>query len=218
MSPDKITYKRYLATARIIGQIEGGVPKNAEMIKTWLETKGVSKADIYQDTLAAMGKEEAADGAEAAQADLTEKNWCGFKCGDRGLYIEARQIKAAFKEAANVCKGMIGLTAARSKLAERVWIRGIDNPEAIWLGTEKPDGTEERVVHAMTRRGPISSIKRTDYVNAPTLEFELEVLNDGTFTEETLRELLVYMGKNGIGANRSQSAGQFELVSFGAMN
>ena len=211
-----IDYKNYTAEIEIIGQIEGGVPKDPAIIKTWLETKGISSADVYQETVAAMGGE--ANGDEL-QADASEKHWCGFKSGDVGLYIETRQIKAALKEAANVNKDALTkynpkLKQAKARIAERVFIYELDDPDQIPLGRETPSGTEQRVVHAMSRRGPVHSIKLTDYVSAPILSFRIEVLDDGLFTKEALTALLEYMGRNGIGSNRSQGAGQFKLLEL----
>lgn len=208
----KVGYIIYRVVLQITNRLEGGVPKDPAVIKSWLETKGISSADVYQETVAEVGTDVA-----EAQEEAARKNWCGFKEDkEKGLFIEARQVKAAFKEAANVLRGLLGITAAKSKLAERVWVKSVDpkSPETIWLGQNETDGCEERVVHAMTRRGPISSIKRTDYVDHPSVEFLIEVLDDGLFKREVLEELLTYMGKNGLGANRSQGAGQFEVSSF----
>ena len=209
----KVGYLIYRVVIKIIGQIEGGVPKDPSVMKTWLETKGISSADVYRDTLNAMG--ESAN-VEVLQEAAIQKSWCGFKQGPKGLYIEARQIKAALKEAANVLKDLLGIRNARSRLAERVWVRGTEpgSPEAVWLGVEKPDDFKDSVVHAMTRMGPVNSFKRTDFVTAPQIEFDVEVLNDKMFTLDVLKDILNYMGRNGLGANRSQGAGKFKLVSI----
>lgn len=210
---DKINYTRYQVIMQCIGRIEGGVPKNPAVIESWLATKGKSQADIVQATQEAMGM-ESLDAAVAA-VEAVQKNWCGFKCGPQGLYIEARQIKAALKEAANITREQLGIKNARSKLAERLWIIGAgEDHEQILLGKSEPDGYEERAVHAWVKMQQVHSIKRTDYVSRPKLEFIIEVLDDAIFKPELLRELFIYVGKNGIGANRSQGAGVCELVSM----
>lgn len=213
-----IKYKSYRAEIQFLNQLHGGIPKDPEVIKTWLETKGISDADILRKTCEAMGVD--AEGVDDATQKTIDKSAMGFKIGERGLYIEARMVKSAFKEAANVNREFLRahnskLAMARARCAERVWVRGVDDVEKIWLGREDPDGVEQRFVHLKDRFGnPVSAIKLVDYVNAPRLEFVIEVIDDNLFTEEVLRDLLEYMGRNGLGANRSQGAGLFELVSF----
>jgi hypothetical protein len=97
----------------------------------------------------------------------------------------------------------------KSKLAERVFVE----PAMILLGKE-PDGTDERVVHVMTAMGPRSSFKKYDYYDAPEISFTLKVLNDGVVTEHHLRTILEYAQDNGLGADRSQGFGQFDLMEF----
>ena len=215
-----IKYKEFDVTITFEGNVEGGIPKDPSIMKTWLETKGISGAETYQETLAAMEAPVSDEDKDKVEETIVQKNWSGFKKHpEGGLYIEGRQLKAAFKEAANVTKEFLSkankqLKQARARLAERVFVWGTDiegSKEIILLGKHEPDGTDERVVHAQTRKGKISSIKRTDYVTAPTIKFRLEVLDDKLFTLEILTELLEYMGKNGLGANRSQGAGVFYL-------
>jgi hypothetical protein len=217
-----ITYKRYYAKIAFVTALEGGTPKDPSVIETWLKTKGKSRADLYQETVEAMGAEAVSNGD--VEANLMNKGWSGFKSGEDGLYIEARQIKAAFKEAANVNRPALvkhnpALKQAKARLAERVFVWGADRakPDIVLLGRDEPSGYEERMVHVVTRTGKISAIKRTDYVSDLELGFNIEVLDDRLFTENVLRILLDYMGRNGLGANRSQGAGQFRVLELTEM-
>lgn len=85
--------------------------------------------------------------------------------------------------------------------------------------------TEDEIVHTlmktrdscMTMQGPRSSLKLFDYIDQPTITFRLRVLNDGVFKEEMLKVILEYCQENGLGADRSQGFGQFDIVSFSKM-
>ena len=114
------------------------------------------------------------------------------------------------KEAANIMRDKISVPNARSKLAERV----IVEPDRIYIGKEEDIKIGERVVHAMTPRGPRSSIRQYEYIETPEIVFRLRVLDDRVFDIGHLRILLEYAQYFGLGANRSQGEGKFELVEL----
>lgn len=209
---EAVGFTIYRVVVQVLNRLEGGVPKNPDMIKSWLETKGISDADIAQKTVAAMENPEE---VAAVMEEAATKGWCGFKQSDGRYYFEARCIKSGFKESANVLKELLGIKNARARLAERVFVRGREDLEAIYLNVEGALPYDERVVHAMSRSGPINALKRNDYVEKPQLEFFLRVLKNSDFdNEDILRAILFHMASNGLGANRSQGAGQFELVEL----
>jgi len=133
---------------------------------------------------------------------------------ERGLYIEARQIKAGLKKAANVCKKALNFPGyMRARLSERVFIA----PNRILLGKSKPDGTFVRFVHVVTQKGPRSAKKLCDYVEKPVISFCLFLLDDGVITERHLIALFDWLGQEGIGAERSQGEGKFLLKKLKAV-
>lgn len=119
-------------------------------------------------------------------------------------------------------------TALKSKCAEKVFVED----DKIYLMKEDAEGNlvnitrtpdlhscdmkvEERPIHVQTPQGPRSALKRVDYAPAGTLlQIHLRVLNDGQFDEKLIRYLFEYMGEGGIGSNRSQGSGQFDVVSL----
>ncbi|MBA7671239.1 hypothetical protein ES703_79393 [subsurface metagenome] len=82
-------------------------------------------------------------------------------------------------------------------------------PERIYLDRKEPDGSENRVVHAMTRKGPRSSLKTIDFVENAKLNFTLKVLEDGIIDRDILKAIFEYGGTHGIGQERSQGWGQY---------
>jgi hypothetical protein len=188
-------------------RLVGGYPQNLDAEKAMLEARGLANLIPPQPDLEAMTDEE----RKAFKDSQVQKSWVGFKTDGNGLYLEGRNIKAMFKECANILKGpsILDVKNFKSKLAERLFVM----PNQIALG-DKPDGYDSRVVHAMTAMGPRSSIKFFDYFNRPLIEFQLKVLNDGVVTEKQIQTILEYAQENGLGADRSQGEGQFDLVSL----
>ena len=195
----------------------GGTPKSPDTIEKWIQA--ALSDDSRIDTLIAeakdaMGTEKLSEGDVEA---LKNAAWNGFRSDDDGLYIESRQVKAMFKESANVIKDVLGLSAFKARVAERVFVMG----DRIHLDTDIPSGTYDSMVHAMTPRGPNSALKRTDYVERPLIECRLKVLNDGIklaggkgkmHPSEYLPAILEHACENGLGADRSQGHGQFDVV------
>lgn len=190
-------WHKYEVVIQIRDRIVGGIPKNPEMIKAWLAARGLE--DLEEQT-----KKEMAD-------QLTEGSWQGFKRDADGLYIEARQVKASWKMAANVIRKVIKFKGPmRARLAERLFI----TPRLIHLGVQEASGFYEQTIHVIGPRGPRNAIKRCDYVTAPKLEYAIWILDDGMFKKKNLEPLLLYAQEMGLGADRSQGEGQFDVVRF----
>jgi len=201
-------FKYYTVKLKIRDRLIGGYPKNPDTEEAMLKARGLEDLIPPRPDLETLSDEEKKELKENA----VEKSWTGFKRNGKGIYIESRHIKAMFKEGANVLKAMIGVKNMKSKLAERVFIE----PQEICLGKQDPDGFDTRVVHVMTIKGPRSSIKTFDYVERPEICFDLKLLNDSVITMEHLKTILEYAQDNGLGADRSQDAGKFDLVGFKA--
>jgi hypothetical protein len=209
--PDQL-WEFYGVKIRIRDRLVGGYPKNPDTEAAMLKARGLEDLITPQVDPATLTDEERANLKEATM----QKSWTGFKSDPvGGSYLEARCIKAMFKECANILKGsaILNVKNFKSKLAERVFVE----PHAIYFGKE-PDNTDQRVVHVMTAMGPRSSIKLFDYYEKPVIEFQLKVLVDGVVTKEHLKTILEYAQENGLGADRSQSFGQFDLLEFYPMS
>jgi CRISPR/Cas system CSM-associated protein Csm4 (group 5 of RAMP superfamily) len=200
-------WQTYHVKLKLRDRLIGGYPKNPEAEAAMLRARGLEDLIPKPQDPATMSEEQ----AETAKTAAIERSSTGFKSNGAGIYLESRQIKAMLKESANVLKNnrLLDIKQLKSKLAERVFVY----PDHIRLGAG-PDGTDQRVVHVMTAQGPRSSIKFFDYLNEPEIEFHLKVLKDNVVTESVLRTILEYAQENGLGADRSQGFGQFDLVEF----
>ena len=194
-----LKWNTYTLTLQV-QRLYGGVPKNPDVIKDWLASKGITEPQAITEAQQAMS-------LQAAQ----EKVWNGFKSNGNGLYIECRQVKAMLKDAANVVKKVVEVKNLKNKLAERVFVQSTAGDpslqDLICLGKQKPDGTLERAIHVDTAMGPRDALKRADYVDNVTVAVRLKVLDDGVVTEPLLRDILEYAVEVGLGADRSQGGG-----------
>jgi hypothetical protein len=157
--------------------------------------------------------DQAFDNSEAVQM-----LWTGFLSDDtHGLYLENRNVKAMLKESANIVRKFYPNAKGKSpplksQLAERVFVK----PDRVYLGRAQPDGYLEKPIHVMTAQGPRTALKRVDHCDDVKLELALKVLDDGLITEKILRGILEHAAENGLGTDRSQGSGTFEILRFEA--
>lgn len=206
----------------IKNRVVGGVPVDPKLIEGWI---GANMPDVEKAKQAELAA------ATAAQLPaLTEERaggmWTTFKRNQIGIYVEGRQVKAMFKESANILREMLikadnkgkgdkagksRFTNLKSKTAERLFV----DDERIYFERDgqllkEVDGNEERPIHVLTPMGPKSALKRYDFVNGPAqLKFKVRFLNDGIIDLELIETLLQHSSVNGFGADRSQGNGLF---------
>ena len=232
----------YRVTLKFRNYLMGGVPKDPKIIEGWLRTKGIVSNDkdlkqILMNTMAELGhnvtgemtNEELMALNEGAAAEVAaSKNPNGCKIDpEHGLYIEGRQLKAAFKESTNIAWGGVrrGPTKKGSKsyVAERVMVV----EDKVFLDRMQPDGVEVITGHVTGPQGPRSTLGYTEYVVEPTITFhvkELKVLQKGTkidpkggdpaLTLDEWGHLFTCMEEQGIGALRSMQHGRFDTLAF----
>jgi hypothetical protein len=149
----------------------------------------------------------------------------GFKSVDRGdgvmvLVYEGRCMKAALKEAMNICYPGVDFPSKKniapayrkglkSTGAERIFV-----PEDyISLDVTEASETEQRIKHVTTPRGPRSAINVVDLVTRPLLRFHVDVWEDFLGLEEW-GKIWALIESNGIGADRARSDGKCELMRW----
>ena len=213
-----------------IGMISGGIPKHPDLIAGWINATNEKKSDEERAKLVEATIEELPTLAEEKAA----RSWVGFKSDDQGIYIEGRQLKSMLKESANIIKAVaptrkskkspkgIGITAFKNKTADHVFVVE-EKVHLKYAGEfvhynkegklEKPHSSDERPIHVMTPRGERTSLKKTDVLREVELVFTIRRLNDSAVTEKALYALILYSSQVGIGADRSQGSGVFEVIS-----
>jgi hypothetical protein len=207
-------YNRFMIGIQVRERLDGGVPKDPELIKAWV----VSKTGFDDEQTQKQIDAHKAD-LDAATEEQAEAMWCGFKKDDRGPYIETRQIKAMLRE----CAVVLGITKAKRGSRQIVQhgfeVRGHGGDSKVYIDA-KNVGTVEGAIHVMTPQGPRNALKRVDFVGPEsTLEFEVWILKTAPqetrhLGEEDLKKLFQLAQEDGLGANRSQGSGKFDVVVF----
>ena len=211
-------YDIYFVEIQIRDKICGGMPKNKDLIEAWV--KSTTK---YNDEQTIAQTDEA---RAVLLEEVTERSWNGFPGDEIGIFLWARQIKALFKE----CATMLRLTVAKSGSKQilqhgfevKSYFSGVNAPkdaDRIYLGRPKADGFYEGPIHVQTAQGPRSAIKRVDYVEKALVKFEVWVLATAAgesrhVGRKELEKMLTFGQENGLGADRSQGMGKFDVVTF----
>lgn len=213
-------YDRYAVAIQVRDRIVGGMPRNPELIASWVQaTRPDGEAEDPAKTAALIQED-----AELIVNAVAEKMWTGFpEHSELGLFLPTRQVKALLKQSASV----LGITkkkrGSKQILAEGLEVKAKTDPrDRLYFGKKKADGTEEKAIHVMTAQGPRSALKRFDYVLEPRFEFEIWVLKTHAqetrhIGEEELVAILQHAQENGLGASRSQGEGKFDVVEFHAL-
>jgi len=213
------TYVGWKAVLQFRDTVEGGVPKDPEMIRTWILAK-VSKGELkmepqeVEELIRTTAQEVIVQEEEAEEETSKEQvtrrklkaSWCGFKSDENGLYIEARQVHAMLKECANTLKLTRQIPGLRQVLQHGTHIK----PVKIYLSKKEPDGIREAI--AQTRFG--SAFKRNDYVKNAEITVEIYYADVGFLSDDNYKKVMVVAQENGLGANRSQGVGKFDILQL----
>lgn len=207
----KALYDRYDVTIKIRDRICGGTPRNPELLKGWI---AATTAHNDETTTA---QEKAA--RENLLQPTEEKSWNGFPGDEKGLFVWSRQVKALFKECASMLRITVTKQGSKQIFQHGFEIKGTVADDRIYLGKKAPDDFAEGPIHVQTPQGPRTALKRVDYVQSPTLSFQIWVLKTNAnekrhVSEDDLRTMLTFGQENGLGADRSQGSGKFDCVSF----
>ncbi|MBA7630693.1 hypothetical protein ES703_38217 [subsurface metagenome] len=201
---------RYQVELQMTGRFAASLPRTREEITAMLEQRmPVNPPEDYTPI------EELADEVAAKVTPLegdedheeVKFGWATFPKDDTGLYYEGRCVRGHLKDCATQVRGFLEpeVKALKAKVANKVYVV----TDVIPLGAKEPAGTEARYVQVMTRMGPRSTIKYVEYLEKPSLTFELKVFNDGVITPEILNTIFEYGSIHGMGQERSQGWGRY---------
>jgi hypothetical protein len=108
------------------------------------------------------------------------------------------------------------LRGSRGALHEGLFVVSTNPNDLDWIYLgEQPDGIDQNVSHTTGPKGPQSSIKRNEYFWRPKFTVELWIARAiaQKIPDETLVDVLLHAQEHGVGANRSQGMGKFDVVS-----
>lgn len=178
-------------TVTVREKLMAGKPAQLDAAKAMLKARGIedkiealriSDPSALKDAAEAAGvgaqlstPETAQEVAEAA-SETVDEGLCEFHRREKrpGLWMPANNVKAMLKENWSVLGYRVEHRGSRGALAEGVFVFGTDPQDKDWIFLgEKPDGIDTAVSHTMSPKGPVSSIKRHEYLIHPTVTFDI---------------------------------------------
>jgi hypothetical protein len=208
----KRIYDVYRITIKMRDKLCGGIPRNKELL-----ADAVRAHTGFDDAQTKAQIEELGAGVVDT---IVEKSWNGFVGDKDGLYLPAFQIKAMFKEVSSLLRITTEKRGSKQIIQHGTFlVKATDGGDRVHFGKTEPDGSDEGPVHVMTPQGPRTAIKRVDYVQGVSLAFDLWVY--ATHPSETrhvgeteIVQMLTLAQENGLGADRSQGKGTFDVADF----
>jgi hypothetical protein len=202
---------------QVIDKLLAGKPASLDAANAMLKARGLEDkmetAEMITDPTLRQ---------EAADRIAKDEGLCEFsrREGKAGIWMPSNNLKAMLKENWSVIGLRMTVRGSRGAMAEGMFVVGTgDGPEErdwIYLG-EKPDGVYTAVAHTTGPQGPMSSIKRHEFVTRPVLTFDIKIANATNvadkISDDELAQTLVHGQEHGTGACRSQGFGKFTVVS-----
>jgi hypothetical protein len=217
-----LKWNEYTVHIRFRERLVGGIPvlpegQRANAYESWARGQGVEPSDAEE-----LADKLAEDPDMPVAAEEIEGLHTGFRADEKGIYIEARQVKAMIREASQRLGLIKRVRGTRQVIQHDVHVRAKDGTQKLYFGMERPTGTDQRAISVVTRQGPRTAIKTFDFVQEGELEFVVRVLaggvGDGLVGEDELQAIMELGGELGLGADRSQGEGTFDVLSFEQTN
>lgn len=207
----KALYDIYTVSIKMRERLYGGTPKTKKMLEKWIESRTKHSDDLTR------GQIEAA--VEVMGEEATERSWMGFQEDSNGLFIDTNNIKAMLKQGGSMLGLFMKKRGTKQIMCEGMEVKSLDGGTRLYFEREEPDGYIEKPIHVMTAQGPRTAIKRADFLEDVKLSFEVWVLTTSASEvrhvgRAELVHVLTFSQENGLGADRSQGAGKFDVIDF----
>lgn len=209
-------------TCQIREKLMAGKPASLDVAQKMLAARGL------EDQMTAL-PEDPAGRAEKAQEVILE-GLCEFHRrpgklgpgGKEGLWYPTNHLKAGLKENWSVMGYRNAIRGSRGALAEGLFVYSVqpkgappEEKDWIWLG-EAPHGIHDAIAHTMSPSGPIHALKRHEYMERITFQFEVKVCTEvlEKIPDENFASVLVHFQEHGMGACRSQGFGKWNCLEI----
>lgn len=222
------TFHAYSTHLHLDDRLVGGVPalegdkdQRAAQVAAWVKTQSGSEMPPQ------MAKEVQGDPDHPESQEIPGSPLNAFKRDQNGLYVEGRQVKAMLREAAQRLGLLTSKRGTRQVIQHDIHVRAPDDQDSQKLHLMRvdahgqmdyianADGIDERPISVITRQGPRTAIKRSEFVLRPHIRFDIYILHDGLgknlvgpYELAGMLDLAQWLG---LGADRSQGAGCFEV-------
>ena len=222
-------YRRLRIVIQFREKLMAGKPAKLDAAEAMLKARGL------EDQIKAVPIDDPNVRAEVAAEVVSDEGKCEFhrRDGKPGLWMPTNNVKACLKENWSVLGFRNEIRGSRQDLAEGVFVVSDftieDKAEYNWLylgsdeqlNNDATGGILTAVSHSVGPKGPVSSIKRHEYLVRPKLQFDVLIAKrlyekrkpGETLPDEKLAETWAHAQLHGLGACRSQGYGTFDVLS-----
>jgi len=210
-------WRRLLLTIQFREWYLAGKPASLDAANAMLKARGlVDFATVAEDVTDPAER-------EAMAKDVSEKaGLCEFvrREGHPGIWVPSNNFKAGLKENWSVLGLRNEIRGSRGAMAEGMFVTGVHDSDWVRMG-DAPDGVHVAVAHTEGKSGPVSSIKRHEYVSRARIQLVIMIANANAvadkISDDELSKTLIHYMEHGAGACRSQGFGKFDVVSVEEM-
>lgn len=215
----------------------GGTPRNDDIVKQWVELRAASEAKHRRDLRDGVGPDarKPVDLATVVEerlettmtldvADEMDKVWVGFSRDGKGLFVRGANLRAHFKDAAQVLgsqfkkeNGAFGMKQVKnfkSKIVNHLYIM----EERLYLEDaggnvyKEPTSYRDATMTVMTAQGPRTCLKRVDMVEPCTIRATLQFMEGSEIVKDHIKKLFEYGQVHGFGQDRSLQFGRYSFT------
>jgi hypothetical protein len=197
----------------------GSIPADPALIQAWLDSRKPTVRPVGGKSIQEINEEVIATLAEIVPIE-EQYQMLVFQRVNGQVCARAGSIRAHMKDCSRqISSFYVGRIERERTFSMRV-VNCVYLPtDCYWIPYRSMDGqiltesagVSDKAAHAMTPRGPVSFLKRIEYLERPVLEFELKVLGPSVH-EDDLHILFQYGGTHGYGGERGDGEGRYEYT------
>lgn len=221
-------HQHFLIRLRFRDRVLGALPKSADVMRRWLETRHLPTEEIEAQV--------ATLGSDAAITSDQEAAWTGFRVNDKGEpYLDTYTVAALVREMMSTLGMTVerqGTKQTRQHLTE---VAACAADGTLYEGKERarlyfyrngarvtqPDGAEDSTGHVQTPQGERSIVKKADYIEGAEVCFVLrvparlaEARAKAVIDETAVARIFAHAPNSGLGKERSMQQGKFDVIQL----
>jgi len=212
-------WTEFEVTWDFLTRLVSSVPADPEIVKRWLESRKPPNRPPDSRSIDEIANEV----METLPEENQENGMHVFQRQEGGLVVRMSTVRAHLKDCARILSRLyVGKLEKESSFAVKVINSLYYPPDVYWLPIlsqlddkqiKAPTGEYDQAVHAQTPRGPISALKRFEFINDARLKFKLLVLTPKSgkpvVGEDDLQTLFAYGGVHGYAGERGAGEGRY---------
>ena len=201
-------------------KLVSSVPADRELISRWLDSRKPTNRPPDSKSI----EEVAQEVLDTLPLDANEEAGVHvFQRQEGGLVVRLATVRAHLKDCARTLSRLyVGKVEGEKSFAIKIVHACYYPPDVYWLPIlsqetdrqfTEPTGSYDKAIHSMTPRGPISALKRFEYVENARLRVPIWILTPKSgkpvVSEEDLTTLFTYGAVHGYAGERSDGEGKY---------